>query len=449
VSRYGWLVIVAWFGCWSEPTTIDGFNADQWAALQNQLRYTPPAPTAMGPSVQLASELFTDTSLTVHASDTCKVTPSPVSCKTCHDPRYGWSDPRTPNNVSQGALKYTARNAMTLFSVCSKRVRADGGPAFTWSGQYTSAGQVLELAIKKPFGWCSYSDGVAAIASLIRTNGNYLMLYASAYGPPGPPSPDADATVIQNLDKAFDDYFCTTPFITPTTDFDHWLAGEPSMLSDSAKRGFAVFVGRGTCIECHSGPLFSDLQFHNTGVPQVGDNVPAIDNGRGDLTAIPADTGKFLTGTLREIANTGPYMHDGAFETLADVIDFYRHGGVASGYSGTRDPRIAPLDLTDQDALDLEAFLRSLCADPTVCGVPVPPPMRDAGMPDAGMPPDASVPDVGPPDANVPDAFPCPPGFTMCGPMCIDTQNDPLNCGACGNVCTAPKLTCAMGSCVH
>src|SRR5205085_10095276 len=114
--------------------------------------------------------------------------------------------------------------------------------------------------------------------------------------------------------------------------------------------------GKGICIECHSGPLLSDLRCHATGVPQHGANVQASDNGCGDVTG-PADNGKFLTGQLREIAGTGPYMHDGSLATLADVIDFYRRGG---GANPNLDPVLAPLGLSQEEVRDLVAFLEAL-----------------------------------------------------------------------------------------
>jgi cytochrome c peroxidase len=105
------------------------------------------------------------------------------------------------------------------------------------------------------------------------------------------------------------------------------------------------------------------LRFHNTGVAQTGPNVPATDIGRATWTTVD-DTGAFLTGSLRQIAQTGPYMHDGSVYTLQDAIWFYRHGGDTGGYSGVKDPRIVPAEIDDADAHDLEAFLLTLTGAP-------------------------------------------------------------------------------------
>ncbi len=358
-----------------------------------------------------------------------------MACIDCHDPLHGYIDSRIPDNVSLAAPtvapgQWTARNSMTLLDVSLKQMLGKGQPVFTWLGKYTKAGDVLELAITKPM--ASTPDYVEMV---VQSDGNYLMLYNSAFA--GSPN-----RIFDNLKIAFDAYLATKPFVTTRTDFDRWLLGETNSLSDSAKRGFGVFVGKGTCIECHNGPLLSDLAFHNTGVPQTGPPVPdlTMETGRAAVTKDPADTGKFLTGTLRDISATGPYMHDGAFATLRDVIDFYRGGGFATGYGGTRDPRITPLDLTDQDALDLETFLRALsdmdCDDsgnPACIGSGSG--MGSAGGGSGGGPPA----DAGPPA--------CTPPTMMCGSGCVDVQVDMMNCGTCGHACAYPMPNCVMGVC--
>jgi cytochrome c peroxidase len=110
-------------------------------------------------------------------------------------------------------------------------------------------------------------------------------------------------------------------------------------------------------MECHRGSLFSDFKPHVTGVEQRGEHAPVTDGGH-------AGTGAFVTPALRNVGETGPYMHDGSLETLADVIWFYRQGGAATGYVGTKDPLIQPLEITDDEARDLEAFLGTLTGTP-------------------------------------------------------------------------------------
>jgi cytochrome c peroxidase len=445
VVRIGWLVGVAVMtGCWSSDLIDGAFTPEQWAKLQ-ELELPPPpdpcqlaqlTPMQCGPATQLAKALFFDNRLSGNAT---------LSCASCHDRTRGFIDSRMPDNVSAALTMsgFTARNSMTLLNVAYKETFATGDhDAFTWSGgqklktcpgkPFTSAGSVLELAVTVPMG-----SSKTIVADVVRNDGGYLMLYTAAFG-----TPDFDdVRVFGNLARAFEAYLAT--LVTGTTPFDAWLRGDPTAMSKSAQRGFAVFVGKGTCFECHNGPLFSDLQFHDTGVPQKGEHVPTVtpDLGRGGVTCDPDDNGKFLTAGLRDIAATGPYMHDGVFETLTDVITFYRSGGVSGSYSGTRDPRITPLDLTDADAADLEAFLRSLSDhdcddDSTMCG-------SGGGMGSGGGSGSAM------PDAGVVDAppVPCAPPFMLCPAGCFNLQTDPMHCGSCTTACINPNLTCAMGQC--
>jgi cytochrome c peroxidase len=162
--------------------------------------------------------------------------------------------------------------------------------------------------------------------------------------------PISDDDVFAHAETVLDAYM--RKLVSLDAPFDRWLAGDESAVDDDVKRGFAVFVGRGLCADCHSTGRFTDLQFHTTGVPQTGLHVVA-DAGK---------AGAFLTPGLRNVAQTGPYMHDGVFATLPDVIAFYRRGGDASDVA--KDPRIVPLDITDADADDLLAFLNALTGAP-------------------------------------------------------------------------------------
>jgi len=223
-----------------------------------------------------------------------------------------------------------------------------------------------------------------------------------------------------NFAKAIAAYEST--LISRDADFDRWVAAGPEsdLLSDAAKRGARLFVGKAACFECHDTPLFSDGAFHNIGVPQVGAAVPteadcvvgsvcdcvaganclpwgAWDgfkklNANGfkrtsafsdaptdtshqrwyDLAALVAANdpsvnemkGQWRTPGLRDVSLTGPYMHDGLYRTLEDVIWHYNAGGAPGGYPGVKAAQIKPLGLTDQDVSDLVAFLGTLDGAP-------------------------------------------------------------------------------------
>jgi cytochrome c peroxidase len=172
--------------------------------------------------------------------------------------------------------------------------------------------------------------------------------------------------------------------------FDQFIAGNDAAISDSAKRGLKVFLGKGNCATCHSGPNFADDQFHALGVPQTGVRVPATDFGRftdlatvlgsafntagafsdqpdaGKLTGLAqslTQMGQFRTKSLRGLSATAPYMHAGQFDTLAEVIDFYDQGGGPVPDGGTLDTQIHALGLTADEKNDLAAFLSTLDGD--------------------------------------------------------------------------------------
>jgi cytochrome c peroxidase len=197
----------------------------------------------------------------------------------------------------------------------------------------------------------------------------------------------ADKTIINrifvNYGKALQAYF--RKLVSREAPFDAWMAGDSAALSASELRGAALFAGEAGCIDCHSGPHFSDEGFHDIGVPQTGPNVPATDDGRfKDLPALltstlnvngafsdKTDTGKldgltnpppdafkgvFRTPSLRGVALSAPYMHSGQLSTLADVVDFYSVGD-ATG-------KLTPLNLSPAQKADLVAFLGSLTGKP-------------------------------------------------------------------------------------
>ena len=139
--------------------------------------------------------------------------------------------------------------------------------------------------------------------------------------------------------------------------FDRYLQGI-EQLTPSELSGYAIFNSeKGDCFHCHGTQLFMDNDFHNNGL----DTEPFTDIGLANVTSIPSDYGKFKTPTLRNIEFTAPYMHDGRFSTLEEVVEHYNSGGI---YSSTIDPNMKKvgigLQLTEQEKADLVAYLKSL-----------------------------------------------------------------------------------------
>jgi len=139
--------------------------------------------------------------------------------------------------------------------------------------------------------------------------------------------------------------------------YDRFVNGDRSALSQEQETGLRIFRGKGNCTACHVGPTFTDERTHNTGIAWAGVSGGFLDAGRGGITGKSEDLGAFKTPTLREVARTAPYMHDGSLAALADVIDYYDRGG--NGNS-VLDPEIHPLRLTAWEKRAVAAFLESL-----------------------------------------------------------------------------------------
>jgi cytochrome c peroxidase len=130
--------------------------------------------------------------------------------------------------------------------------------------------------------------------------------------------------------------------------YDKFKAGDTSALSESAQRGMKLFFAKARCSSCHSGPNFSDSAFHNIGLESK-------DPGRYDVSKLKGDTGAMKTPTLREIAKTAPYMHDGSLKTLEEVVAHYNKGGNNNPF---QDEEIFALKLSDQEQADLVTFMK-------------------------------------------------------------------------------------------
>jgi len=172
------------------------------------------------------------------------------------------------------------------------------------------------------------------------------------------------------------------------TPFDKYMKGDDKALNDQQKRGLKLFAGKANCIACHNGPLLSDEQYYNTGVPPYkgweedelaqitfrfelyakGSTEELYRNTKDDpglyfRTKDKQHKGKFRTPSLRYTKYTFPYMHNGMLATLRDVVEFYNAGGGKNEFSKTKSPLIKPLKLNNKEVDDLVAFLESLSGD--------------------------------------------------------------------------------------
>jgi len=351
-----------------------------------------------------------------------------ISCASCHQPNSGWMfDIRSNDGVAQNphatALGATwgGRNVTSIVNAAYYRVwrENDGVSDSTWADALTDPedphsqnGSRLQVAHVI---WEKYRAEYNAIFGRSpapldpRLDPHHRR--AKDFPPTGKPGdaqweamPKADKLIINhifaNFGKAIQAYL--RKCISRNSPFDRYVAGEHTAISQSAERGLRLFVSERTnCVQCHSGADFTDNQFHNLGMSvdtALSPHADATELGRFSaleqlLSDKPGTTGEFnvnsvysdkrttgflnglkpeepdkgrwRTKSLRQVAATPPYMHTGQMPTLRDVIEFYNRGGDPDGkFIGKRDPLIRPLHLTEQEKLDLIAFLKSLTGDP-------------------------------------------------------------------------------------
>ena len=352
-----------------------GVKKDLIRLAQNPPLGLPPVPTPAGnpltrAKIDLGRKLFFDRRLSIN--DT-------FACATCHIPEQGFTsnEMRTAVGVEGRSV---LRNSPSLYnSAYLVRVFLDGRETSLENQVWQPITAHNEMAAPS-IGW---------LINKLRRMRDYDGLFEKAFDGSGPD--------ILTVGQALASYQRT--LLSGDSPFDRWHFGrQPDAVGEDVKRGFAVFAGKGRCIACHTmgrdHALFSDQQFHNTGLgyavsfdlPPGGGDAPAAttrvqlapgvfvevsndtieavtqqkmpnDLGLYRITENPNDRWKFRTQSLRNVALTAPYMHNGQFDTLRDVIEFYDRGGIPNELLS---PLIFPLHLAEQEKADLEAFLRAL-----------------------------------------------------------------------------------------
>lgn len=248
-----------------------------------------------------------------------------VSCATCHDPSKGYSNGDQFATGVEG--KKGGRNSPTVINTAFQKFQF-------WDGR---AGTLEEQAlgpIQNPIEMNLTLDAVVAKLNAIE---GYKKQFQQVFG--------TDVTS-DGIAKAIAAYERT--LLSGDAPYDRFKAGDKTAMSESAQRGMALFFGKANCSACHSGPNFTDNAFHNIGVP-------GTDAGREAISKSLGDRGAFKTPTLRDVARSSPYMHDGSMKTLEEVVAHYVKGGTAHEQL---DEEIYELKLTDAQKADLVTFLK-------------------------------------------------------------------------------------------
>lgn len=353
----------------------------------------PPVPVPAGnpqtpEKIQLGDKLFNDKRFSSTGE---------VSCATCHDPQKAFTD--SPLVTSEGINKLTGtRNAPTVINAAYYHL-------FFWDGRSADMEDQAQHPIVNPveMGLANHDP----VLKTVRSDPEYVAAFRKVF------NKEPAQVTMREVQQAIASFERT--IVSGDSPFDQWYFGkQKDAISAQAQRGFDVFLNKGRCVSCHTieqdQALFTDNRFHNIGVginriqaevpqlvPQflkakatgvdvdkaVLTNPKTSELGRFAVTDTLDELGAFKTSTLRNIAVTAPFMHDGSLKTLRDVVDHYNNGGITKKTDKVNDflsGGIRPLELTDDEISDLVAFLETLTSpqfaaqkqaslDPASCNV--------------------------------------------------------------------------------
>jgi cytochrome c peroxidase len=322
---------------WPKPTIDPGAKFTEIGLLP-EMTYPKDNPFSQK-KAKLGKELFFDPRLSSSGA---------IACASCHDPDLAWTDGKT---LAFGhARQQTSRNAPSIMN-------SGFGTFQFWDGR---AHSLEEQAIAPIVSDNEMHEDLQQAADRIGAVPEYRAQFKAVFG-----SEEVDMDRIVQAIATFE-----RTIVGGQSKFDAFVGGKnPKALNDEAIRGLHLFRTTARCINCHNGPNFTDGEFHDVGLSYYGNKLHQ-DLGRYNATKNPADVGKFKTPSLRNVARTGPYMHNGLFDELGGVINMYNAGMPSLRRSATqasdplfpdhKDPLLKPLGLNTHDRADLIAFLESL-----------------------------------------------------------------------------------------
>ena len=256
-----------------------------------------------------------------------------VSCASCHDPKHAFTDGQAFSKGIRGQLG--GRSAPTVIN------RAFSLEQF-WDGRAKSLEDQAKGPIANPVEMDMKHE---ACEECINAIPGYRERFKEVFG--------ADKVTIDHIAKAIATFERTV--LSGNSAYDKFKAGDATALTDSQKRGMEVFFSNNArCDSCHEGVNFTNGMYANVG---IGMDRPMPDLGRYEVTKREEEKGAFKTPTLRDVARTGPYMHDGSLKTLEEVVEHYNKGGIKNKWLHQD---VRPLNLKDQEKKDLVEFLKAL-----------------------------------------------------------------------------------------
>ncbi len=286
--------------------------------------FMPPPPVT---AAQLGERLFFDPILSLDST---------VSCSSCHIPAFGFAD-TLPFSRGVGG-RMGRRNSSGITNMRSRSTFFYDGRAATLEDQILMPIQdTLEMRAS-----------LALVTGRLQQHPEYSKLFSQLFG---------HQATADDLAAAIAAYIRTLE--TGNTPFDRWIHGKPKPMGEAAVRGRKVFMLKGKCFDCHFSPDFTGDEFRNIGLYTAQRNLQ--DRGRFDITHDSTDLGRFKVPGLRNVALTAPYMHNGMFRTLEEVIEYYDQPNKTVPNAINRDSLLArPLGLTVEEKADLKAFLEAL-----------------------------------------------------------------------------------------
>jgi cytochrome c peroxidase len=257
-----------------------------------------------------------------------------VSCASCHKPAFAFADTVAFSTGVHGAK--TTRNTPSAMNV-------SGRPYLFWDGRSPSLEDQVLHPIANPV---EMGFNIKDMMARLQKNSYYLQAFKAIYKQT--PSAALLGQAIAAYERSLE---------TGDSPFDHYMRGDTDAISPAAVRGRELFLGKAACFDCHFSPDFTGDEFRNIGLFN-GKNLK--DSGRFHVTHNSSDIGKFKVPGLRNVAKTAPYMHNGMFRTLEEVLAFYNDPATFIPDAIGQDPLIKPLQLTEGEIHDLLEFLQTL-----------------------------------------------------------------------------------------